>query len=80
MALGIVLVCSDYGFNREIVNSDRLILFEFNSKSYSDLIIKICKQPLWTDFSKDMQALVANKFTSLVVQAKLLPIYTKNEV
>ncbi|SDM55339.1 glycosyltransferase family 4 protein [Kriegella aquimaris] len=78
MALGLVPICSDYGFNREIVSSDRLIITEFNTKSYSDLIIEIWQQNLWADFSKDMQAIVASKFTSSIVQSKLILVYQQH--
>ncbi|WP_299797932.1 glycosyltransferase [uncultured Maribacter sp.] len=77
MALGIVPICSDYGFNREIVNSNRLINVEFDEKIYSDLIISIWQQNLWSIFSKEMQDIVATKFTSSIVQSKLLSVYEK---
>ena len=65
MALGIVPICSDYGFSREIVNSNRLIVTEFDKKLYSDLIIEIWKENKWSLFSKNMQEIVAEKVYSL---------------
>ncbi|WP_298488565.1 glycosyltransferase [uncultured Maribacter sp.] len=75
MSLGIIPICSNYGFNREIVNSDSLILNEFDVKLYSNLIIDIWEKNDWTKFSKDMQDIVASKFTSSIVQSKLLSAY-----
>lgn len=75
MALGIVPICSDYGFNREIVNTNELILNEFDEKFYSNLIVDIYQQNLWDNYSKDMQGIVASKFTSSIVQSKLLSVY-----
>ncbi|WP_299319549.1 glycosyltransferase [uncultured Maribacter sp.] len=75
MSLGIVPICSDYGFNREIVNSNRLIINEFDANFYANLIIEIWQQNLWKDLSKDMQEIVSTKFTSSIVQSKLLAAY-----
>jgi len=77
MSLGIVPLCSDYGFNREIINSNKLINIEFNKRAYSDLIIEIWENNLWPTFSEEMQKTVATKFTSAIVQSKLLSVYEK---
>lgn len=76
MSLGVVPVCSNAGFNREIIGFNELIIEDINSyEDYSDCIIKIWENNLWSSYSKRVRDIIKQKYTEEVVSKTLIDVY-----
>lgn len=72
MGCGIVPVVSDAGFNRQVVNDDRLIIHVFNAAAYADIIFEIWTNGEWENYSRKMYSRIAENFTDNCARKTLL--------
>ncbi len=75
MGCGIVPVVSDAGFNRQVVDDDRLVVSGTNASSYADIVYKIWTTGQWENYSRKMYSRVAENFTETRVRETLLAAY-----
>ncbi len=75
MGCGIVPVVSDAGFNRRVVDDDRLVVSGTNASSYADIVYEIWTTGQWGNYSRRMYSRVAENFTESHVRETLLAAY-----
>jgi glycosyltransferase involved in cell wall biosynthesis len=74
MALGVVPICSNSGFNKDVVGMQNLIINEFNPQEYSELIVGIWREG-WVEYSRNMIKKVQDNFTEKNALKTLQRIY-----
>jgi len=73
MAEGIVPICSENGWNRQIINdSGRIICKKGDAKSYADEILGIIREGSWRDLSKRATAIVNEDYVAKPVIKRLI--------
>lgn len=75
MGCGIVPIVSDAGFNRQVVNDDKLVVPHTNATAYADTICGIWENGAWESYSRKMYSRVAANFTENCVRRTLLKAY-----
>jgi len=75
MGCGIVPVVSDAGFNRHVVDDDRLVIKKTEAVRYADVISDIWTCGEWESYSQRMYSRVAEHFTASCVSETLLAAY-----
>lgn len=75
MGCGIVPIVSDAGFNRQVVNDDKLIISHMDATAYADAIYGIWENGEWESYSRKMYSRVAANFTESCVRRTLLKAY-----
>ncbi len=75
MGCGIVPVVSDAGFNRQVVDDDRLVVSGTNASSYADIVYEIWTTGQWENYSRRMYSRIAENFTESRVREILLAAY-----
>lgn len=77
MALGIVPVCSDDGFNASVVGNRDLIATNYTFSEYGEIIIKIIKENKYEYYRAYIINRVKNNFVENIVGDNLLCAYKK---
>lgn len=76
MGCGIVPIVSDAGFNRQVVDDDKLVISEAdNAVMYANVIFGIWTSGEWKPYSCKMYSRVAENFTESCVRETLLGAY-----
>lgn len=76
MGCGIVPIVSDAGFNRQVVDDDKLVISEAdNAVMYANVIFEIWTSGEWKPYSCKMYSRVAENFTESCVRETLLEAY-----
>lgn len=75
MAMGVVPICSNAGFNKEIVNDQHLIIDDFDAKKYANKILEIWGNGNWPKISEYVTQRIANNFTEDVAKRILTKAY-----
>lgn len=75
MSAGIVPVCSNAGFNAEIVGLQELIINDFNPVQYADIIRKIWREDRWKYYSDKMAMRIKNNYTEQIAEKIILKAY-----
>lgn len=75
MGCGIVPIVSDAGFNRQVVNDDRLVIPVMNAVAYADAVYEIWTGGQWESRSRKMYLRVVENFTESRVREVLLAAY-----
>ncbi len=63
MGCGIVPIVSDAGFNRQVIDDDRLVMTATEAVSYADAISKIWASGEWEIYSRKVYSRVSSHFT-----------------
>lgn len=63
MGCGIVPIVSNVGFNRQVINDDRLVIAATEAVSYADTISKIWASGKWEFYSRKVYARTSSYFT-----------------
>lgn len=75
MALGIVPVCSNAGFNAEIVNDKELVVNEYDPHKYIKVIRKLWENNRWDFYSNKAISRIKNNYTEQIAEKILLEAY-----
>lgn len=75
MAMGVVPVSSDIGFNAEIIGLKKLIVNTYNPKDYASIINEVWKSGEWEDLSEKVANRIKENFTEKVAEDILLETY-----
>lgn len=75
MGCGIVPIVSDAGFNRQIVDENRLVISKSDAEIYAEIIAEIWMSKKWDCLSRKMYSRVAANFTENHVRETLLDAY-----
>jgi glycosyltransferase involved in cell wall biosynthesis len=75
MAMGVVPICSNAGFNKEIVKNQHLIINDFDAKKYANRILEIWESNNWPGISEYVTKRVSNNFTEDVAKKILTNVY-----
>lgn len=75
MGCGIVPIVSDAGFNRQVINNDRLVIYGMNAVSYANVIYEIWAGGEWEIYSRRMYSRVSEHFTECCIRETLLVSY-----
>ncbi len=78
MALGIVPVCSNAGFNAEIVNDPELVIEDYDPFKYASTIQKIWKNKEWKIYSDKVALRIKNTYTEQLAEKIILKAYDFN--
>ncbi|HZH74326.1 MAG TPA: glycosyltransferase family 4 protein [Mariniphaga sp.] len=78
MSLGVVPVCSNAGFNAEIVGDNNLIVSEFTPLSYASVVNNIWKAGQWKQYSSSVANRIKKNYTEQIVEDILVKAYNYN--
>lgn len=77
MGGGIVPIVSDVGFNRQVVNDDRLVIPYIDASVYANVILEIWRSGKWEHYSYKMYSRIKEQFIESIVRETLLKAYNK---
>ena len=75
MAWGLIPVATSQGFNRSVINDDKLIVNELSVKRFAEIITDIVKNKKIEDYSMRMYKRVMDNYTDQIVCEQLLKEY-----
>ncbi len=75
MAMGVVPVCSNIGFNAEIVGFKKLIVNTYDPKAYVSIINEVWRSGEWDGLSKRVANRIKENFTEKVAEDIILEAY-----
>lgn len=75
MACGLVPICSNAGFNSEIVGDEALIISKYNPMAYAKKIIEIWESNQWDKFSEYVNDRVKKYYSQSVAEKVLRQVY-----
>lgn len=75
MARGVVPVASDWGFNKDVIGDNDLIVSDFSSSQFSQRINMIWNEGLWKEKSANVKNRVATLFSEKAARESLLNAY-----
>lgn len=75
MAMGVVPICSNKGFNAEIVGNSQLIISDYKAGLYADVIRQIWLRGKWEEYSMQVSSRIKNNYTEERAKNILLKAY-----
>jgi glycosyltransferase involved in cell wall biosynthesis len=75
MAFGVIPIVSNYGFNKNVVNDDDLVIEKFNPIIYTEKILNIWLENKWSEKSNQVYKRILENYTEEIVSKTLLGLY-----
>ena len=76
MALGIVPICSNVGFNKEIVGNENLVVNDYDVKTYANKIKDLWESGKWNAFSNDVSSRINENYTEKKAEKIIIDSYS----